>query len=469
MFSKPLSGAAEAGVARIPARVLLAYGPPVLGAASVFFFVQFYFLKFATDVLGIAPALVGLLFAIGRLWDAVTDPVVGSWSDRTQLVLGRRRPWMLGAVPAIALSFVMLYAPPAGLPQGALAAWAALGLFAFYAAFTAWNVPHQALGAELTTDHHERSRVFGVRHASFTLGMMLAFGGIQFVNNAPDPRAAAAGLATVAVLAVSLVIAIPPLLLRERDDYRQLAPSSPLAALRDVLRNPHARLLLFVQFIEMSGAGVLGVLSPFVLEYVIKRPDLIALLPAAFIVCSVLSIPVWLHLSRRFGKRNVWIGAMLLFGSAFGATAFVPEGGVLPLFLLLVLAGFAGGCGGAVGPSILADVIDVDEHASGERKEGAYSAAWGFAIKAGNALVILLSGVVLQMVGFEPNVEQSAEVDLALRALYGGLPFVMFVTGAFLFRRFRLDAVEHGRIRQELDARAAARQREGVASSDDES
>jgi GPH family glycoside/pentoside/hexuronide:cation symporter len=114
-----------------------------------------------------------------------------------------------------------------------------------------------------------------------------------------------------------------------------------------------------------------------------------------------------------------------------------------------------------VGPSILADVIDVDEHMSGERKEGAYSAAWGFAIKAGNALVILVSGLVLQVVGFEPNVEQTRTVDLAMRALYGGLPFTMFLTGAFLFRRFRLDAIEHARIRADLDARAAARDAEG--------
>lgn len=458
-MSTPAEAPAPArATGRVPRRVILAYGPPVAGASAVFFFVQFFFLKFATDVLGLAPVLVGVLFATGRLWDAVTDPLVGSWSDRTKGRLGRRRPWMLAAVPAVALSFVALYAPPTRLSEAELATWAAVALFAFYAAFTAWNVPHQALGAELTPDHHERSRVFGVRHAAFTAGMMLAFGGMQVVNNAADPRAAAAEVVGASVLAVALLILIPPALLREREEYRALAPSSPLRALRDVLRNPHARLLLFVQFIEMSGAGVLGVLSPFVLEYVIKRPDLIAPLPATFIVCSVASIPLWVRLSRRFGKRTVWRVAMVLFGLSFGAVAFVPAGAVLPLFALLVVAGVAGGCGGVMGPSILADVIDVDEHASDERKEGAYSAAWGFATKAGNALVILVSGAVLQLVGFEPNVEQTKTVDVALRALYGGLPFTMFLTGALLFGRFRLDAVAHARIRADLDARAAGRE-----------
>lgn len=460
MRSTARADAPPAAGARVSPRVILAYGPPVLGVSVVFFFVQFFFLKFATDVLGMAPALVGVLFAVGRLWDAFTDPMVGAWSDRTRLRMGRRRPWMLAAAPALALTFAMLYAPPRALPEPWLLPWVAVALFAFYAAFTAWMVPHQALGAELTTDHHDRSRVFGVRHAAFTLGMMAAFGGIQLVNNAADPRGAAIQLVVGALVVVPLVSAVPPLLLRERDDYRRLAPASPLAALRDVLRNPHARLLLFVQFIEMSGAGVLGVLSPFVAEYVIKRPDLIALLPAAFIVCSVASIPLWIRLSRRFGKRDVWIASMVIFGLSFGAASFVPEGAFVSIFVLLVIAGFSAGCGGVVGPSILADVIDVDELASGERKEGAYSAAWGFAIKAGNALVILLSGVALQLAGFEPRAEQSATVDLTLRALFGGLPFVMFLTGAFLFRRFRLDAALHARVRADLDARAARRERE---------
>ncbi|MDX1648854.1 MAG: MFS transporter [Myxococcota bacterium] len=441
--------------------MILAYGPPVLGVSMVFFFVQFFFLKFATDVLGMAPALVGLLFAVGRLWDALTDPVVGTWSDRTRLRLGRRRPWMLAAAPFLAATFAMLYAPPRALPEAWLLPWSALALFAFYAAFTAWMVPHQALGAELTPDYHERSRVFGVRHAAFTLGMMAAFGGIQLVNNAADPRGAAMDLVVGALVVVPLACAVPPLLLREREEYRRLAPASPLASLRDVLRNPHARLLLFVQFIEMLGAGVLGVLSPFVLEYVIKRPDLIAALPASFIVCSVASIPLWIRLSRRYGKRDVWVGSMVVFGLSFGAAAFVQEGAFVSIFVLLVIAGVAAGCGGVVGPSILADVIDADEHRSGERKEGAYSAAWGFAIKAGNALVILISGVALQLAGFEPRAAQSAAVDVTLRALFGGLPFVMFLTGAFLFRRFRLDAAAHARIRADLDARAVAERREG--------
>ena len=76
---------------------------------------QFYFLKFATDVLLLPPAVVGVLFALAKLWDAVSNPLVGSWSDRTRSRFGRRRPFLLGSLPLLVAGFVMLWSPPEAL------------------------------------------------------------------------------------------------------------------------------------------------------------------------------------------------------------------------------------------------------------------------------------------------------------------------------------------------------------------
>ncbi|UCE85979.1 MAG: MFS transporter [Deltaproteobacteria bacterium] len=449
------SGAAHPRAERVPLRIVLAYGPPIFGLSALLFFVQFFFLKFATDVLLLAPATVGVIFALGRAWDAVSDPIAGTWSDRTRTRLGRRRPWMLAAIPVLGLTFAMIWIPPAALHGTALTVWIGVGLFAFYTAFTAYVIPHLSLGAELSTDHHDRSRIFGARHAAFTLGIMLAFGGMQFVENSPDPRAAAASLALVAIVVLSAVLLIPASLIAERAEYQGRGAQSSFGAMGDVLRNPHARILLFVVFIEMSGSGVLGILSPYLTVYILKRPDLIGPLPAIFVVFSVISIPFWVRASRRFGKRNVWRFAMVGTALSFGSCFFVGEGDVVLICVLLVFAGLSSGCGGAVGPSMLADVIDYDEYVSGERKEGAYSAAQGFAIKAAHALIILLTGVLLQVSGFEPNVEQGRAAELAIRGLFAGAPFAMFSLAAVVFGRFLLDHREHGRIRAELDARRA--------------
>ncbi len=447
----PSEGSARPTAERVPLRTVLCFGPPIFGLSALVLYIQFFFLKFATDVLLMAPATVGVIFALGRVWDAVADPIAGTLSDRTRTRLGRRRPWMLAAIPALALTFAITWIPPRGLTGPALTAWVAVSLFAFYTALTAYVIPHSALGAELTTDHHDRSRIFGVRHASFTLGIMLAFAGMQFVENSEDQRAAAASLALLAGVVLSLVLLIPPTFVREQPGYLSRGAKNPFRAMADVLRNPHARLLVAAIFLEMAGVGVLGVLSPYVTVYILKRPDLIGPLPAIFVVFSLLSIPIWVRASRRFGKSNVWRVALVGLALSFGGCFFIGEGDVALMAGLLVCAGLSYGCGGAISLSILADVIDYDEYQSGERKEGAYAAAHGFAIKAANAAIILLAGLVLQLSGFEPNVDQSPTTKLAISSTFAGVPLVMFLLGAVLLRRFRLDHHEHARIRAELD------------------
>jgi glycoside/pentoside/hexuronide:cation symporter, GPH family len=445
----------RASVPKLPLGTVLAYGVPIMGFAYLLFFVQFYLLKFATDVLLVGPAVVGVLFGVGRIWDAVSDPLAGYLSDRTRTRLGRRRPWLLAALLPIIATFVMIWSPPAHLEGGALVLWLAVAIFGFYTALTMYQVPHMSLGAELSRDYHERSRVFGVQSAAWTIGLMLSFVGIQIVSTAEKPRDAATLMALASGLVAISVLLIAPVLLRERPEHQGRGSSSPYGAFRDVLRNPHARVLLVVWLIQGLGAAVLGTLAPFLAQYILREPDQMAKLPAFFVVASVGSVPWWVWLSRRLGKRDVWRTAMVGTALSFGGTFFVGAGELTLMRVLLVGAGFFSGCGQVLGPSMLADVIDYDEHRTGERKEGAYAAAWGFVIKGAIGLQIMVTGLVLQLAGFEPNVEQTDTVKLALRILYAGLPFVSFLVGARLIGRFAFNEREHAEVRALLDARSS--------------
>jgi len=439
-------------VERVPLRTVLSYGPPIVGLSGLLFFVQFFFLKFATDVLLLAPATVSVIFALGRVWDAFSDPIAGTLSDRTSSHLGRRRPWMLAAIPILGLGFAMVWAPPQAIGGSALYAyaWIGLALLVFYSGYTAYAIPHTSLGAELTPDHHDRTRVFGVRHASFMSGVLFAFAGMQFVENAEDSRAAAASLAWVAIPMMALVLLIPACCVKERPQYASRGGRGSFRAMADVLRNPHARLLLAVTFLEIAGTSVVGIVTPYMIVYVLKRPDLIGPLPGLFLVSSIVAIPLWVRASKRFGKRGAWIVAMIGLASFLGASFRAGEGDVTLLAVLFALAGVAAGCGGVIGFTMLADVIDYDEYQSGERKEGAYAAAQGFATKAANTSIILLTGLVLQLSGFVPNVEQTSTAKLAISGLLAGVPFAVFLLGAALLTRFRLGSLEHARIRKEL-------------------
>ena len=428
----------------------LAYGAPIFGLSAPFFVVQFYLLNFGTDVLGIAPAVMGGLLALSRLWDGISDPLAGMLSDRTRTAIGRRRPWMLVAAPSLGLGYIALWSPPSGLSQPALQLWILGALLFYVTAFTAWMIPNLALGAELSEDHHERSRIFGIRSFSWGVGVFLSFVGMQLISNAPDPRAAASTLSKALFVPTTLLLLIPPLLVRERTDRPQRRTRALFRPWVDVLQNPSARRLLGVWGLDQAAFAVQGILAPFFIIYVLKRPDLIGVIPLAFFLPSTLTVPLWTVLSRRLGKRETSMIAMALATAGFGGVWFVGENDLLLDVFVLILAGTGSGCVTALGPSMLADVIDGDELRTGERREGIYASAWQFIIKAANAAIALLVGLALDLSGFVAGEDLIPSANVTLRAIFAGLPVAAFGWGILLLRGYRLDEAEHARIRMEL-------------------
>ncbi len=456
----------SAGADRVPMRTVIAYGAPAIGAGYMYLLLSLYVMKFATDILLIAPALMGAIYSLSRLWDAVSDPLIGYISDRTTGGLGRRRTWILVSCLPIAAGFYMVFTPPLSLSEDALVWWMGVAVIGFYSAMTIFYVPHLSLGAELSDNYHERSRMFGARHAAYILGCILSLVSLQFLLNEEyseggDVRGLAAELALLAVGIMVVLVIFAVVRLRERPEFQGRVAAGPFKAFQDVWQNPHAKLLLVVTFIEHVGSSAIAALTLYVTHYVVGAPTMAPLIILAYMVPSSASVPLWVPLSRRFGKIRVWIGGMLLTGISFGAMfllAFM-ESAELRLgwiIAMAVLAGLANGCGGTIGPSVQGDVIDYDEHLTGERKEGAYFAAWNFVQKSALGVMLLLTGFVLEFSGFVPNVEQSQGVKLAMVTLYGLFPLVCYLVGAWMFTHFKLDEQAHSKIRTELDARLSA-------------
>jgi len=443
--------------------MVFAYGAPATGAGYMYLLLGLYVMKFSTDVLLIAPAVMGLIFSASRIWDAVSDPLVGYLSDRTRSRFGRRRSWILASVIPIAATFIMVFAPPAGLEGSALVAWMAVAIIGFYSVMTLFFVPHLSLGAELSSSYHERSRLFGIRHAFYTFGSILALGCFYLLISAESrgpvaARAAAFDLSLVAALITSGLIIFAGLRLKERDDFQGRVNQNPFQAFGDVWRNPHARLLILVTFIENIGGAAIGVLTLYIAQYVVGAPEWAPAIILCYMIPSTLSVPMWIPLSRRFGKLKLWIFSMLLTGTSFGAMfALVfmqdPTLKLVYISLMAVFAGLAAGCGGTIAPSVQGDVIDYDEFKTGERKEGSYFAAWNFVYKSAMGVMLFLTGFVLEFSGFVPNVEQTMTAKIAMLTLYSLMPLLCYVVGAVLIRRFSLDEAAHGEIRAVLDER----------------
>jgi GPH family glycoside/pentoside/hexuronide:cation symporter len=432
---------------------ILDYVAPTFGLGFMFLMIAIYLMKFATDVLGMSAAAMGGILLFARVWDAFADPVAGYLSDRTNTRLGRRRPWLLASVLPVGLTFLLLWAPPRDVGPGLLFGWMAAMVVLFYTASTVILIPHTALGAELTDSYHDRTRIFGGRHAVWTLGSFAAIAGFAALDRSSDVRGTAVALAIGAAAVTALLTIWTVWRMRERPEFQGRGATHPYAAFRDVWRNPHARLLLIVFGIESLGAATIAVLTLYVAQYVLKSPAIGPPAIAVYMLASILFVPIWLPLSRRFGKKALWLASMLLTAASFGSMFFLTEGATALLLVLAFLAGTAASCGAMMGPSIQADVIDWDEHATGERKEGSYFAAWNFVFKVANGLTQGLTGLVLTFSGYVPNVDQTPGVKLTILALYGLFPMACYVIGALLFARFRLDEAGYAEIRTELDAR----------------
>ncbi len=416
---------------------LSAYAVPAIGVATPFYFIQVYFLNFATDVLLMAPVTIGVVLMLCRLWDAVSDPLTGYLSDRTRAKIGRRLPWLFVAAPLVGLSSFAVWSPPEALVGATLTVWVAISMLFFVTASTFYDIPHYALASELNPDSYQRTRLYGLRNFVTLVGAGLAFGGLQYVVNAETPKEAASTVALLAGIAFIPLLLLTPLFVKERSHTTTLAITSPLRAMQDIFAYRPARVLLGARFLVMAGIGTQATIAPYIAIYVLERPDLIGLLPACYIVALVLSIPLWVRASKHIDRLKLWRFSL------FGATCSYP-----PMFLVgadtvwlmvvtLAIAGVWGGATGPLGPSLLANVIDDDAARTQRPKAGVYFATWNFLEKAASALIVLVIGLALQFSGFIANEPANAASDLAMRSCLAGLPAAAFLAAALVLSRLK--------------------------------
>ena len=434
-----------------------AFSLPVLGVNFSLVLTIGYITKYTVDVLLVAPATIAFIFAISRVWDAITDPLIGHLSDNTHRRYGRRRPWLLASVLPVAACGLLLWSPPAFVTQAYMGTWVGVMLFAYMTAMTCFLVPHYALGAELSELGHDRTRIFGGRHIGSVGGSALALVlGIWLLTNLPDPRNTAFWLLVGAGALMAVTVPIAAWKLPERTEYLGRGRANPFKSFADVWRNPHGKRLVFLYLTEHIGAGASAVLSPFLMHYVIGMPEMTAFIFIPYLISQLLTVFLWTYLAGRIGKRPTWLIGMAVAVVGYTTIFFVGYHDLYLMFFVVTMTGAASACGNVIGPSIQADVVDYDEWATGERKEGAYFSVFTFLMKSSSGVMIFITGSALTLVGYEPNVEQTEQVKFTMSALMSWVSTACFLVGIWIFYRFELTETEHARIRAELDARNAA-------------
>lgn len=383
-------------------RLCLAYGAGSIGAGIFSAVPGLLLLFYLTDTLAVPAGLAGLAVLLPKLWDIVTDPLVGAWSDRTRSAWGRRRPFLLAGALMLPPCFVALFAAPPGAPMLAFV-WVLLAYCAAATAFTLFQVPYAAMPAELSADYHERTTLVAYRMAFVTLGV-LAAGALAPLLIAAGGGGAAGYLQMAVVLALVTMAAMLVAFLGTRGAPQTAAVAHELglrAQLGVALTNgPYRRLLLAYGLQCVALGGVLAAV-PYFVRYVLAADEgAVTLLFVCLVGPAIVAMPLWTAISRRRGKRWGYVLAALIF-AAMAASLMTAGPGRLALVgaqVGLLGVGFAGL---QVFPfAMLPELIDADARATGLRREGVFTALWFVGEKAGFAAGAWLLSGVLAATGF---------------------------------------------------------------------
>jgi Na+/melibiose symporter-like transporter len=371
--------------------------------------------KLYAGELGMPLALVGAILLVARLFDAFQDPLLGFLSDRcTSFPLGRGMPVILG-LPFLGAGFVGLFNPPVGSQTG-LALWLTVNLMVVHVGFSAASISYFSMGAELSDDYHERTRVTATRSAFGLLGVLVAAAVPGMLGSDLG-----GGLALFALLFVPVLIAAAFVTLRYAP--RPAIAAVPKLAWRSILLplgNMQFRWLLGVFVLSGVAGAIPGTLILFFVEDVVRRPDLAGMFLALYFVFGALGMPLWIAVSRRLGKRNTWTGGMVMALLAFVWAYFLQAGDVIPFACVCVLSGVAYGAELAIPPSMLADVVDPDTKPGGQRPDGVYFGLWQTIEKFNLAAAAGIALPLLAWAGYAPGgVPQQTG---GLSAVYALLP-----------------------------------------------
>ena len=422
--------------------VKLGYGVGGFGVQCLNGAVVSYLLYYYTDIVALAPLLVGIALALPRFWDAVSDPLVGLISDRTQTRFGRRRPFILWGAPFLALSFILLWYPFAANGSAVVFTYLLLANLLFTTAITIVGVPYASLGGELSPHYHERTTVFAYSLAFGMIGGLVGAGMKPLADLMPFQSGQSGYIATAVCLAIPSALL---LLCTYSSTMETVIPEetptgkSFIRTLTGSFRNKSFRNLSITMLVVNSGISLGIQFLPFILKYWVNRENLIFPAFAAYTFAVYLGFPVWKKIGERFDKKHVLTGAFVCAGIIYGLTFFMlrPDGVVL-MFIWAVLIGFCG-AGGLLFPlSMIADIADEAELQTGDRSEGTFYGINSFINKLSLAIGSVVAALALWSAGFRGGEVQSQSAIMMFRITYVFPLLTYFISAAIIYRGYTL-------------------------------
>ena len=425
----------------------LAYGAGDLGPAICANIQVFFLLYFFTNVAGLSASIAGSILMIGKISDAVNDPIIGVMSDRTVHPWGRRYPWMVfGAIPFGILFFLQWIVPTTN--QSFLFWYYVVIAVLFNIAYTIVNLPYAALTPELTQDFHERTSLNSFRFAFSIGGSILSLVIAQLIFSIFKDNPIQQYLVLGIVCAIIAVLPIYWCFFGTRDravsnntkkaEYNN-TNLSIVEQIRIAFSNRPFLFVIGIYLCSWLGVQLTASILPYFVIYWMQLPE--GTFPQVAIAVqgtALIMLFVWSFVSKKVGKKAVYFMGICLWIIAQGGLFFTQPGQVGLMYFLAVIAGFGVSTAYLVPWSMIPDVIDLDELNTGQRREGIFYSFMVFLQKIGLAIGLFLVGVALDIAGFietipgETPPTQPDSALLAVRIAIAPLPTIFLIVGLLL-------------------------------------
>ena len=430
---------------------MVAYSFPALAISIPTIPLYLYLPTFYGVTLELGLAATGFALLTARVFDTITDPIVGIISDRFPIKRNYRKPWIAVGSIIAAIGLYQLLNPPNDAGIIYLICWSII----LYLGWTFVAVPYLTWGAELSTDYNERTSITTSRETAGILGILTC--GVIFtfsanLNFSEIDTIGIIGWATIGLGAISI-----PYMLKKVPDAGLVrlkkGKNTNRSFLRSVLQLTQNRLfvrLLAAWFLNGIANGIPSVLFFLYLDKVLGVNETQrAVLILIYFSTAVAAMPAWLSLSKVFNKHRVWCYAMILAIGAFSLVPFLPEGAFYLFSIICILTGVCLGADLSIPPSIQADVLDYDKLKTRSQRAGLLFSLWGMATKLALACSVGLAFPLLDWLGFEPDMPDDSGRQ-ALVFLYALLPVGFKCITVLAIWNFPLNRKNHTIIKRRL-------------------
>ena len=436
---------------------ILAYGLPALPLASLYFSIYVLIGEFYFKNYGLALSIIGSIFIIIRLFDAFTDPIMGYISDNFPLRFGKRKPWVLLGGILFIFSTWMLFVP---IYQSVDVEYFFFWLFISAIGWTIAYAPYYAMGAELSMDYLERSKVTFCRELFTILGIIFA-SLLYSISFDFDNKIFKSGIGSNIGLfqicifsSVFFVLSMFLFLLSKSNSKEVSYDKNNILNIFEIFislkKQKLMRKLLFSHFINGLANGLPPALFVFYVNSVLKSPEFTGILLFLYFLGALVGVPLWIFISNKLDKHRVWCYAMVYSCFIFIFVLFLEEYDLIFFAIICILSGLALSADLAIPSSIQADIIDLEYLKTGKRLTGQFFAFWGLVSKAAIAISTGVALILLDIIGFKSDENNGKNILFAVSFIYAGLPIILKMFSIYLMWNFKLDKKTHSEILEKI-------------------